>query len=134
MKKNFKNFWEGKVSFGQSFWLWYFIGGSALSIPFFFITDESIDASTGIALFTILILRILILSEKQTSRFSRIVGYSLSSILFAHILINISMTIGLMPVIGIPLPFFSYGGSALLSFSILLFVFIKLDTYRIERF
>jgi len=87
-----------------------------------------------IALFTILILRILILSEKQTSRFSRIVGYSLSSILFAHILINISMTIGLMPVIGIPLPFFSYGGSALLSFSILLFVFIKLDTYRIERF
>ncbi len=89
---------------------------------------------TIIALFTILILRILILSEKQTSRFSRIVGYSLSSILFAHILINISMTIGLMPVIGIPLPFFSYGGSALLSFSILLFVFIKLDTYRIERF
>ena len=87
-----------------------------------------------IALFTILILRILILSEKQTSRFSRIVGYSLSSILFAHILINISMTIGLMPVIGIPLPFFSYGGSALLSFSILLFMFIKLDTYRIERF
>ena len=89
---------------------------------------------TVIGLFTILILRILILSEKQTSRFSRIVGYSLSSILFAHILINISMAIGLMPVIGIPLPFFSYGGSALLSFSILLFVFIKLDTYRIERF
>ena len=54
MKKNLKNFWEGKVSFGQSFWLWYFIGGSALSIPFFVITDESIDASTGIALFTIL--------------------------------------------------------------------------------
>ena len=54
MKKNFKKFWDGKVSFGQSFWLWYFIGGSALSIPFFVITDESIDASTGIALFTIL--------------------------------------------------------------------------------
>ena len=89
---------------------------------------------TVIGLFTILILRILILSEKQTSRFSRIVGYSLSSILFAHILINISMAIGLMPVIGIPLPFFSYGGSALLSFSILFFMFIKLDTYRIERF
>ena len=86
---------------------------------------------TIIALFTILILRILILSEKQTSRFSRIVGYSLSSILFAHILINISMTIGLMPVIGIPLPFFSYGGSALLSFSILLFVFITIRIFHL---
>ena len=87
-----------------------------------------------IILFTILIIRIILLSEQQTSRFSRIVGYSLSSVLFAHVLINISMTIGLMPVIGIPLPFFSYGGSSLLAFSILFFVFIKLDTYRIERF
>jgi len=87
-----------------------------------------------IGLFSILILRIIMLSEKQTSRFSRIVGYSLSSILFAHVFINISMTIGLMPVIGIPLPFFSYGGSSLLSFSILFCMFIKLDRYRIERF
>jgi len=87
-----------------------------------------------IILFTILIIRIILLSEQQTSRFSRIVGYSLSSVLVAHVLINISMTIGLMPVIGIPLPFFSYGGSSLLAFSILFFVFIKLDTYRIERF
>ena len=87
-----------------------------------------------IILFTILIIRIILLSEQQTSRFSRIVGYSLSSILFVHVLINIGMTIGLVPVIGIPLPFFSYGGSSLLAFSILFFVFIKLDTYRIERF
>lgn len=87
-----------------------------------------------IVLFTILILRIFMLSEQQTSRFSRILGYSLGGILFAHVVINISMTIGLMPVIGIPLPFFSYGGSSLLTFSILLFTFIKLDTYRIERF
>ena len=54
MKRNLKQFWEGKVSFGQSFWLWYFIGGSILSIPFFVITDASIDSSTGIALFTTL--------------------------------------------------------------------------------
>ena len=54
MKKNLKNFWEGKVSFGQSFWLWYIIGGSALSIPFFVISDESIESSAGHALFTIL--------------------------------------------------------------------------------
>lgn len=87
-----------------------------------------------IILFTILIVRIILLSEQQTSRFSRIIGYSLSSVLFAHVAINISMTIGLMPVIGIPLPFISYGGSSLLAFSILFFVFIKLDTYRIERF
>lgn len=87
-----------------------------------------------ILLFTMLILRIFMLSEQQTSRFSRVLGYSLGGVLFAHISINISMTIGIMPVIGIPLPFFSYGGSSLLAFSILLFSFIKLDTYRIERF
>ena len=93
-----------------------------------------IGSLTVIILFAVLILRIIMLSEQQTSRFSRIIGYSLSSILFAHVVINISMTIGLMPVIGIPLPFFSYGGSSLLAFSILFFMFIKLDTFRIERF
>tara|TARA_B100000902_G_C27072037_1_gene794528 strand:- start:163 stop:897 length:735 start_codon:yes stop_codon:yes gene_type:complete len=85
-------------------------------------------------LFILLILRILFLSENQTSRFSRIFGYSLTSILFAHVIINMSMTLGLMPVIGIPLPFFSYGGSSFLSFSILLFTFLKLDQNRTERF
>ena len=87
-----------------------------------------------IMLFMTLIVKIIWISEKQTSRFSRIYGYSLSAILFAHIIINISMTLGIMPVIGIPLPFISYGGSSLLSFSILLFTFLKLDSYRIYRF
>tara|TARA_Y100001968_G_scaffold331382_1_gene385867 strand:+ start:1132 stop:2388 length:1257 start_codon:yes stop_codon:yes gene_type:complete len=87
-----------------------------------------------VILFFSLIIRVLFLSEKQTSRFSRIIGYSLASILFSHVFINIGMTLGLMPVIGIPLPFFSYGGSSLLSFSMLLFTFIKLDAYRIHRF
>lgn len=87
-----------------------------------------------IMLFVTLIVKIILISEKQTSRFSRIYGYSLSAILFAHIVINISMTLGIMPVIGIPLPFISYGGSSLLSFSILLFTFLKLDSYRIYRF
>ena len=91
-------------------------------------------SSIIIMLFMTLIVQIIWISEKQTSRFSRIYGYSLSAILFAHIVINISMTLGIMPVIGIPLPFISYGGSSLLSFSILLFTFLKLDSYRIYRF
>ena len=87
-----------------------------------------------LALFLGLIVRIILLSERQTSRFSRIIGYSLASILFAHVFVNISMTLGLMPVIGIPLPFLSYGGSSLLSFSIILFTFLKLDSHRTHRF
>jgi len=93
-----------------------------------------IGSIVTIIMFLILIVRLIILSEKQTSRFTRIVGYSLVSIIFAHVFINISMTIGIMPIIGIPLPFFSYGGSSLLSFSILLFTFIKLDASRTQRF
>ena len=87
-----------------------------------------------ITLLLTLIIRIILLSEKQTSRFGRIIGYSLASILFAHIFINIGMTTGLVPVIGIPLPFFSYGGSSLLAFSMLLCIFMKLDSCRMERF
>ena len=86
-----------------------------------------------IALFTALILRILYISERQRSAFTRIYGYCVASIFFFHFLINIGMTIGLMPVIGIPLPFFSYGGSSLLGFTILLFIFIKLDGYRLQQ-
>ncbi len=78
-----------------------------------------------------LILRIIFLSERQRSAFSRIYGYGVAAVLFFHVCINIGMTIGLMPVIGIPLPFFSYGGSALWSFTILLFIFIKLDANRL---
>ncbi|MDX2172118.1 MAG: rod shape-determining protein RodA [Bacteroidota bacterium] len=78
-----------------------------------------------------LILRVIFLSERQRSDFSRIYGYGVASILFFHLAVNIGMTIGLMPVIGIPLPFFSYGGSSLWSFTILLFIFIKLDANRL---
>jgi len=78
-----------------------------------------------------LILRLIFLSERQRSDFSRIYGYGVASVLFFHLAVNIGMTIGLMPVIGIPLPFFSYGGSSLWSFTILLFIFIKLDANRL---
>ncbi|MGB0882324.1 MAG: rod shape-determining protein RodA [Vicingaceae bacterium] len=78
-----------------------------------------------------LFLRILYLAERQRSIFSRVYGYAVASILFFHFLINIGMTIGLAPVIGIPLPFISYGGSSLWSFTILLFIFVKLDSERL---
>lgn len=78
-----------------------------------------------------LILRVMFLAERQRSDLSRIYGYGVAAILFFHLLINIGMTIGLMPVIGIPLPFFSYGGSSLWSFTILLFIFVKLDANRL---
>lgn len=87
-----------------------------------------------ISIFLTLILRLIFLAERQRSRFSRIYGYGVASIFIFHLAINIGMTIGLAPVIGIPLPFFSYGGSSLLSFSILLFIFIKLDSNRLELF
>lgn len=83
-----------------------------------------------IGLFTALLLRIIFLAERQRSAFSRIYAYGVASILFMHLTINIGMTIGLVPVIGIPLPFVSYGGSSLWSFTILLFILIKLDSNR----
>lgn len=83
-----------------------------------------------ILFFAALLNRIINLAEKQRSKFSRIYGYCVASILFFHLLVNIGMTIGLMPVIGIPLPFLSYGGSSLWSFTILLFIFLKLDAHR----
>ncbi len=85
-----------------------------------------------IILFVGLLLRILFLAERQRSNFSRIYGYSVAAILFMHFAINIGMTIGLLPVIGIPLPFISYGGSSLLGFTILLFIFLNLDSYRLQ--
>jgi rod shape determining protein RodA len=86
-----------------------------------------------IALFLALLIRIVLLAEKQRSGFSRIYGYCVAVILFFHFMVNIGMTIGVMPVIGIPLPFFSYGGSSLWSFTILLFIFIRLDASRLEN-
>lgn len=87
-----------------------------------------------IGLFLFLMIRLIFLAERQRSKFSRIYGYAVAVILFFHFLANIGMTIGVVPVIGIPLPFFSYGGSSLWSFTILLFIFIRLDASRYEKF
>lgn len=86
-----------------------------------------------VIVFVLLLLRILRLAELQKSQFSRVYGYSVASILFFHFMINIGMVMGLIPTIGIPLPFFSYGGSGLWGFTILLFIFIKLDSNRINE-
>jgi rod shape determining protein RodA len=86
-----------------------------------------------IAVYIYLIIRILILSDKNPDNFARIYGYCVASIFFMHVFINLGMTMGIMPVIGIPLPFLSYGGSSMLSFTILLFIFIRLDMERQNR-
>ncbi len=83
-------------------------------------------------LFVSLLIRLIFLAERQRSRFSRIYGYSVVSILFFHFAVNIGMTIGFAPVVGIPLPFFSYGGSSLWAFTILLFIFLKQDANRLN--
>jgi rod shape determining protein RodA len=85
-----------------------------------------------IGLYLTLLLRLVFLAERQRSAFSRIYGYGVVSILFVHVFINIGMTIGLVPTIGIPLPFLSYGGSSLWGFTILLFIFLRLDASRSE--
>lgn len=90
-----------------------------------------LGSSIVIILELFLIIRVIFMAERQRSPFSRIYGYGVASVLFFHVAVNVGMTIGLMPVIGIPLPFFSYGGSSLWSFTILLFIFIKLDANRL---
>ena len=85
-----------------------------------------------VALFVTFLVRISIIAERQKSKFARIYGYGVLSVFFFHFAVNIAMTIGLFPVIGIPLPFFSYGGSSLWSFTILLFILIKLDSHRMQ--
>jgi rod shape determining protein RodA len=85
-----------------------------------------------ISIYLFLLLRLLFLAERQRSVFSRVYGYGVVSILFTHVFINIGMAVGLVPVIGIPLPFFSYGGSSLWGFTILLFIFLRLDASRTE--
>lgn len=85
-----------------------------------------------ILLFMALLFRVVYLAERQKSRFARVYGYCVACILFFHFTINIGMTIGLFPVIGIPLPFFSYGGSSLWGFTILLFILLKLDAHRLQ--
>ena len=92
-----------------------------------------LGSSFIIVLYIILILRIVALSELQKNHFSRIYGYSIASIIFFHFMINIGMVLGLMPTIGIPLPFLSYGGSSLIAFTLLLFIFIRLDGNRMNE-
>lgn len=92
-----------------------------------------LGSSLVVILFVLLITRIIHLAELQKNQFSRIYGYGVASILFFHFMINVGMVMGLIPTIGIPLPFFSYGGSGLWGFTILLFIFIKLDSNRINE-
>ncbi|MEZ4847915.1 MAG: rod shape-determining protein RodA [Bacteroidia bacterium] len=89
-----------------------------------------LGTSTVLIMFFLLIVRLLFLAENSKTRFARIYGYSVLSILFFHVFVNVGMTIGLVPVIGIPLPFFSYGGSSLLSFTVLIFLMVNLYSYR----
>lgn len=89
-----------------------------------------IGSSTVILLFICLLFRIIFLAETHTNKFGRVYGYGIASILFFHVIVNIGMVIGLLPTIGIPLPFFSYGGSGLWGFTLLLFIFIRLDAHK----
>lgn len=86
-----------------------------------------------IGLFAGLLLRIIYLAERQKTKFSRVYGYCVASILFIHFFVNIAMVLGVFPTIGVPLPFFSYGGSGLWGFSILLFIFIKMDANKVNE-
>ncbi len=91
-----------------------------------------LGSSALVFLYLALFTRLILTAERQRSKFSRLYGYGVASILFFHFAINIGMTLGLLPVIGIPLPFISYGGSSLWAFTILLFIFIRQDSYRYE--
>lgn len=92
-----------------------------------------LGTTTVVLLFTFLLLRLVHLAERQKNDFSRMYGYGVISILLIHYFINIGMVIGVLPTVGIPLPFFSYGGSGLLGFTILLFIFLKLDANRLNE-
>jgi rod shape determining protein RodA len=136
---------QSKIAIGSGgFWGKGFLKGT--QTKFNFVPEQSTDfifctvgeewgfigSTLVILLFLALIVRIVMMAERQRSEFSRIYGYGVASILFFHFFVNIGMTIGLMPVIGIPLPFFSYGGSSLWAFTILLFIFIKMDSNRLQ--
>jgi rod shape determining protein RodA len=136
---------QSKIAIGSGgFWGKGFLNGT--QTKFNFVPEQSTDfifctvgeewgfvgSTIVIMLFMALIVRVVMMAERQRSDFSRIYGYGVASILFFHFFVNIGMTIGLMPVIGIPLPFFSYGGSSLWAFTILLFIFIKQDSNRLQ--
>jgi rod shape determining protein RodA len=137
---------QSKIAIGSGgFWGKGFLNGT--QTKFDFVPEQSTDfifctvgeewgfagTTVVIGLFLFLLIRLIYLAERQRTKFSRIYGYSVACILFFHFAVNIGMTIGLAPVIGIPLPFFSYGGSSLWSFTILLFIFLRLDASRLEQ-
>lgn len=137
---------QSKIAIGSGgFWGKGFLNGT--QTKFNFVPEQSTDfifctvgeewgfvgTSVVILLFLALFSRLIFLAERQRSGFSRIYGYSVAVILFFHFMVNIGMTIGMMPVIGIPLPFFSYGGSSLWAFTILLFIFLRLDASRLDH-
>lgn len=139
------NLHQSKIAIGSGgFWGQGFLQGT--QTKFNFVPEQATDfifctigeewgfvGSTAlIVLYIIFLTRLVIMAERQRSVFSRVLGYSLASIIFFHFTINIGMTIGLIPVIGIPLPFISYGGSALWAFSIFLFTFLKMDSKRLD--
>ncbi len=90
-------------------------------------------ATAVIILFLALVLRILYLAERQKTKFSRVYGYCVASILFIHFFVNTAMVVGIFPTIGVPLPLFSYGGSGLLAFTILIFIFVKMDANKVNE-
>jgi rod shape determining protein RodA len=137
---------QSKIAIGSGgFWGKGFLNGT--QTKFNFVPEQSTDfifctvgeewgfvgTSVVVLLFLALFVRLIFLAERQRSGFSRIYGYSVAVILFFHFMVNIGMTIGMMPVIGIPLPFFSYGGSSLWAFTILLFIFLRLDASRLDH-
>jgi len=134
---------QSKIAIGSGgFWGKGYLGGT--QTKFDFVPEQSTDfifctigeefgfvgVMTVLVLFLFFLWRLLYLADQQRSRFARAYGFGVVGILFFHFLVNIGMTIGLMPIMGIPLPFFSYGGSSLWSFTILLFIFLKLDAHR----
>lgn len=92
-----------------------------------------VGALVVIALFVGLLLRVIYLAERQKTKFSRVYGYCVAGILFIHFFVNIAMVVGIFPTIGVPLPFFSYGGSGLWGFTILLFIFLKMDANKVNE-
>lgn len=136
---------QSKIAIGSGgFWGKGFLNGT--QTKFNFVPEQSTDfifCTVGeewgfigtlvvVLLYLAMCVRIIMIAERQRSDFSRIYGYGVASILFFHFFVNVGMTIGLMPVIGIPLPFFSYGGSSLWGFTILVFIFIKQDSNRLQ--
>ncbi len=131
---------QSKIAIGSGgFWGKGFLNGT--QTKYNFVPEQSTDfifctigeewgfigSTVILILFGILIVRIIIIAERHKTKFVRIYGYGVASILFFHVAVNISMTIGLAPIVGIPLPFLSYGGSSLWAFTILLFIFLRLS-------